>query len=74
MQLENEKILKKQLNTILNKTLTFIGMFLKKYEFQELRETINHFIYSHSIYKNRDRINSFANIIMNSNKSIENTA
>ena len=72
MQIENEKILKKQLNTILNKILTFIGMFLKKYEFQELKETINHFIYSHSIYKNRDRINSFANIIMNSNKTIEN--
>ena len=68
MKIEREILLKKQLNTILNKCLSFTSAFLKKYEQPDLKEEINNFICTHSIYDNKEKIIYFANIIMNASK------
>ena len=70
MKIEKDRILKKQLNTYLNNILTFTISFLKKYE-KESHEDINKFLYSHPIYNNRDKINTFNNIIINLNETIK---
>ena len=72
MKIEKDIIFKKQLNTLLNKVSTFAFSFLKKVEEHGSIEEINKFIISHPIYENRNKINTFANIIMNANESFNN--
>ena len=72
MKIEKEVIFKKQLNTLLNKIATFALTFVKKVEEHGEPDEINKFIISHPIYEKREKIKTFANIIINANESFNN--
>ena len=72
MKIEKEIFFKKQLNTLLNKAFSFANSFLKKYEEAESKEEINKLIFSHNIYANKKKIDTFAKIIINAGESINN--
>ena len=64
---------KKQLINNLDKILSQITFFLRNCESCNLEEKeLNNLIYNHSIYKNRNRINTFAEKINNSGEIIIN--
>ena len=64
---------KKQLINNLDKILSQITFFLRKCESSNLEEKeLNNLIYNYSIYKNRNRINTFAEKINNSGEIIIN--
>jgi NAD(P)-dependent dehydrogenase (short-subunit alcohol dehydrogenase family) len=70
---EETKELKKYLTNTLNTIQTLSIKFLKKCEsFPKLKEEINNLIYSHPIFKNRQKIHQFALMIMNSEKDLKN--
>ena len=69
---EETKKLKKYLINTLNTIQTLSLKFIKKYEaFPKLKEEIDNLICSHSIFKNRNKINSFAMMIMNAEKKLK---
>ena len=72
MNIEKEIIFKKRINTLLNKILTFVGLFLKNCESAEIQEKIYNFIYFHPIYKKKDIINTFTNLILNAGNCFTN--
>ena len=58
---------KKQLTNNLDKILSQVTFFLKNCEKHKLEESeLNNLIYTHSIYKNRNRISEFLDKINNS--------
>ena len=64
---------KKQLTNGLDKILSHIIFFLRKCKSSNLsEEELSDLIYNHSIYKNRDKINSFSEKINNSGEFIVN--
>ena len=64
---------KKQLTNGLDRILSHIVFFLRKCKSSNLtEEELSDLIYNHSIYKNRDKINSFSEKINNSGEFIEN--
>ena len=69
---EETKKLKKYLINTLNTIQTLSLKFIKKYEaFPKLKEEIDNLICSHSIFKNRNKIHSFAMMIMNAEKKLK---
>ena len=64
---------KKQLTNGLDRILSHIAFFLRKCKSSNLtEEELSDLIYNHSIYKNRDKINSFSEKINNSGEFIVN--
>jgi len=64
---------KKQLINNLDKILSQITFFLRNCELCNLEEKeLNNLIYNHSIYKNRNRVNTFTEKVNNSGKIIIN--
>ena len=64
---------KKQLTNNLDKILSQITFFLRNCELCNLEEKeLNNLIYNHSIYKNRNRVNTFTEKVNNSGKIIIN--
>ena len=69
---EETKKLKKYLINTLNTIQTLSLKFIKKYEaFPKLKEEIDNLICSHSIFKNRNKIHSFAMMIINAEKKLK---
>ena len=69
---EETKRLKRYLINTLNTIQTLSLKFIKKYEaFPKLKEEIDNLICSHSIFKNRNKIHSFAMMIMNAEKKLK---
>ena len=68
---EETKELKKYLINTLNTIQTLSIKFIKKCEaFPKLKEEIDNLICSHSIFKYRNKIHSFAMMIMNAEKQL----
>ena len=68
---EETKELKKYLINTLNTIHTLSLKFMKKCEaFPKLKEEINNLICSHPIFKNRNKIHSFALMILNAEKQL----
>ena len=68
---EETKELKKYLINTLNTIQTLSLKFMKKCEaFPKLKEEINNLICSHPIFKNRNKIHSFALMILNAEKQL----
>ena len=68
---EETKELKKFITNTLNTIQALSVKFIKKCEaFPKLKQEINNLICSHPIYKNRNKIHSFAMMIMNAEKQL----
>ena len=63
---EDKEILKSKIKSNLDKALTHINNILKNCEsFSKSQNDINKIIYEHPIYKNKNKIKKFSEIVMN---------